>query len=90
MTKTCPYCQKEFTPTGRNQKYCSPACWKAAKQGREHVIKQPLQMTDDHAQPDCGKCVWSRDCGDKQGRRIYTCGRAGRRCFIHDGFSRKG
>lgn len=36
----CPECGKRFFPTGRHQKYCSPACRKAAYDARAAAEKQ--------------------------------------------------
>ena len=36
----CPECGKRFFPTGRHQKYCSPACRKAAYDQRTAAEKQ--------------------------------------------------
>ena len=32
--KTCLHCHRRFLPTGRNQRYCSPYCRKAAFDAR--------------------------------------------------------
>ena len=39
MSKTCPICFKEFYPTTKNSKYCSPKCkYKASNSSRNMGI----------------------------------------------------
>lgn len=53
--KQCPWCEDQFTPTHKNEVYCSPACNSAAKAERQKRKRDPIKafipiMMNNHEQ----------------------------------------
>jgi len=81
-TKTCPICQRYFTPVGR-QRYCSDPCRKTAFRRRH---QQPLlAVTVPAARPRQDFTIYEcPHCGDRflGQQRCEQCGAFGRRVGI--------
>jgi hypothetical protein len=78
---TCPVCQHNFTPVGR-QKYCSDACRAAAYRRRKNAARPPLTIPK--TQPRRPITVYECDsCGTRAlGSQRCECGTFMRRVGI--------